>query len=50
MSRADFGCGRSLRELGLLRSSAYAATSRFAACCQHLAKVYDAAHPRAKKK
>ena len=22
----------------------------YPACCQHLAKVYDAAHPRAKKK
>jgi site-specific recombinase XerC len=29
---------------------ASAATSHCVACCQHLAKVYDQAHPRAKKK
>jgi site-specific recombinase XerC len=31
-------------------TSACAATSRCAACCQHLAKVYDQAHPRARRK
>ena len=29
---------------------AFAATRRDAACCQHLAKIYDAAHPRARRK
>lgn len=47
----DFASGRSLRSLNVrTRTLAFAATSRYAACWQHLAKVYDAAHPRAKKK
>jgi site-specific recombinase XerC len=31
-------------------TSACAAARRAAACCRHLAKIYDAAHPRAKRK
>jgi hypothetical protein len=49
----DFGFGRPAWQPGLTcdkRKSAFAAMSDEVGHCQHLAKVYDAAHPRAKKK
>jgi len=46
----DFGSGRASRLTLAELALAFAATSRGAACCQHLAKVYDAAHPRARRK
>ncbi len=46
----DFDSGRASRLTFAALTLAFVATSRYAACCQHLAKVYDAAHPRARRK